>query len=239
MKKNYRTALSQATINSYVNGEKTTNINIGNAISESLKYGQNNIGNILVIGLVMLLLLFLLPWTIAGLMIGIYNERVNGEKLEVSTLFKGFDHFLPILIYTIIAVAIPMIIGVILGIVPVLFEGTALGTILAIFAQLSSYFIGFLVTGLLFFSLHFIIFASMEPVEAIKSSLKIAKNNLIYVSLAALVFNLIGGVGALLCGIGIFFTYPLGLLAQYFAIAEEFNTEQQQGSTDDILKHLV
>lgn len=83
--------------------------------------------------------------------------------------------------------------------------GTMVGFILCylpgiVFAFVSSY------------ALHFTIDKRLAPVEAIKASIDLVKNNLGNTLIWYIVGGLIGGAGAIACGIGIIFTLPIMII---------------------------
>ncbi|WP_182379128.1 hypothetical protein [Nocardioides sp. WS12] len=82
---------------------------------------------------------------------------------------------------------------------------TIVGTILC---YLPGIIIGFFTS----YSLYFVIDKRLAPVEAIKASIDLVKNNIGNALIWYLVGGLIGGAGAILCGVGLIFTLPIALI---------------------------
>lgn len=82
---------------------------------------------------------------------------------------------------------------------------TLLGTILC-------YLPGLIVGFMLQFSIHFLLDKGLAPVEAAKASFNLVKDNLGNAIIWYLVASIVGGIGAIACGVGILVTYPIALV---------------------------
>lgn len=240
----YKKALSQDTIQAFINEKRTFDINIGQIINKAWEDATANIGNTLVIGLIMGSLSILGPWLMAGLYIGKYDERVNNKPFEIGSLFRGFDHGMPIFMYLLLTIGLMFA----AMIIPVMFIGVfaALAEQSAIFGILAGVFYLLLIVAIillstsLFFSLPFIIFGGMEAMDAMKASAKIIRNNLLTVFLFTFVAGLVAQLGVLACFVGIYFTLPVAYFAYYYAFADVFKIEStDKDATDQIIEHLL
>ncbi len=82
---------------------------------------------------------------------------------------------------------------------------TLVGTILC-------YVPGLIVGFLLQFSVHFLLDKGLAPVEACKASFELVKANLANAAIWYIVALVVGGAGAIACGVGILVTYPIALI---------------------------
>lgn len=92
-----------------------------------------------------------------------------------------------------------LVLGVIVG------GLTLVGTILC-------YIPGLIVGFLLQFSVHFLLDKGLAPVEAAKASFNLVKDNLGNAIIWYIVALIVGGIGAIACGVGILVTYPIALI---------------------------
>ncbi len=240
---NYRNSLSREKIQRFISEKRKFDINISTTIGRAWKDATSDVGNTFLIGLVFIFLGFLAPWLLAGLFIGKYEERVEGKRFEINSLFKGFDHGGPIFMYLILNILFTigfLIIGLIpIGILVAMAEYSGIFALLAFLAYLVlilALIIGSLLT---FFSLQFIVFARMEPMEAMKASAGIIRNNLLTVFLFGFVSGIVAELGIFLCCIGFFFTLPVAYFAYYYAFQDVFQIEGDDDNTDEIIDHLV
>jgi uncharacterized membrane protein len=92
-----------------------------------------------------------------------------------------------------------LILGVIVG------GLTLVGTILC-------YLPGLIVGFFLQFSVHFLLDKGLAPVEAAKASFNLVKENLANAAIWYIVAVIVGGIGAIACGVGVLVTYPIALI---------------------------
>lgn len=92
-----------------------------------------------------------------------------------------------------------LVLGVIVG------GLTVVGTILC-------YVPGLIIGFLLQFSVHFLLDKGLAPVEAAKASFNLVKDNLGNAIIWYIVALVVGGIGAVACGVGILVTYPIALI---------------------------
>jgi uncharacterized membrane protein len=82
---------------------------------------------------------------------------------------------------------------------------TLVGTILC-------YLPGLVVGFLLQFAMYFVLDKGLAPVEACKASFELVKNNLSNTLIWYIVAVVVGGAGAIACGVGVLVTYPIVLI---------------------------
>lgn len=111
----------------------------------------------------------------------------DGRPFKAGEVFK-FDRLGPVLVTSII-------VGV----------GVMIGTVLC---YLPGIVIGFVCS----YALYFVVDKNLAPMDAIKASFDLVKNNLGTTLIWYIVGGLIGGAGAIVCGVGILFTLPIMLI---------------------------
>lgn len=116
-------------------------------------------------------------------------DVADGKPVSFGTFFRArsFGAFLGTALLT----ALGVVIGFMLFVVP--------GIVFAFFAQYATYFA---------------VDRGLGPVDAIKASVQMVKNNLgptFLVYLITLLVGFVAQLGSLLCGIGLLFTMPVGL----------------------------
>ena len=151
----------------------------------------------------------------------ILQKRYKGEPAQIGQVFDAFktDFVKGLVTMLLMAVAgicvfIPVIIVVIiLSRIPVC--GAPLAVVLyiaAIFALMSGLYFVWPIAAL----------SDVQPFDAIKRGLKFLGANVGPMALLALVTCLIAGAGAIVCGIGLFFTVPLATLIVVVAYNEYY-----------------
>lgn len=119
-------------------------------------------------------------------------HEVDGNKPAFASFFQ-FTNVAAIVIASII-IGIASTIGLVLFIIP-----------------------GLAVVFLTWFTLQFVIDQDQEPIDAIKSSFNLVKNNAGPLLLLALAFVGINILGAIPCGLGLFVTGPMTLIGSTYA----------------------
>ena len=115
---------------------------------------------------------------------------------QIGDLFKGFSLFLPTFLYFLILVVVSIVVSFVLGLIPCI--GGLLGMVLS-----------YCIQALVMFALFNIVDRKMEVIPAIQASVETVKLNFWpFVGFGA-VAGIIGGIGAIACGIGIGATLPL------------------------------
>jgi len=120
----------------------------------------------------------------------------KAPRPEVGTLFRGFDYFLNSFLFMIVWGIALFVVSVIVGLVPCI-------------GQLASLFVVFVAHALLMFGMFLIVDRRTEFWPASIESFNKVKPNFWPFLGFAIVSNLIGGIGAIACGIGVVFTLPI------------------------------
>ncbi len=239
---NYTTALSQDKIQSFIAEKRKYSLNIGDYMSKAWDDISKDWGTTLITGLLFYIASIIAPWMMSGLFIGKYEQRTQNKKMDLGSLFRGFDHGMPILMYLLISIAIIMVLFMVPYVVGLVMIGMAQQS--GIFALIGVFFIFLalisiiLFSTLFFFAVPFITFGGMDAWPAMKASMDIIKNNFFTTFLYMFVAGIVSGLGLLLCGFGILITIPLVYHAHYHAFQDVFQIEIKD-ETDEIIEHLV
>ncbi len=128
-------------------------------------------------------------------------KQMRGGKVELRDLFSGGSTYFPILISSILGAILTMV-GMVLCVVP-----------------------AFIVAGCLFFTVPLIIERRLGPIEAMKASYELTKNNLLMFTLFAFVVQLIAQAGSYACYVGLLATIPLLFTITAVAYRDSFGLE--------------
>ncbi len=161
--------------------------------------------NFVVLALSMLIAIILSTVT-AGILVGpmiagIYLITLalldrQTPKPEVGTLFKGFRFFLNTFLIILVWSVILFIVSAILGMVPVI-------------GQLAALFVIFAVQTLLMFAIFLIIDQNRDFWPASMQSFETVRTNFWPFLGLFIITSIIGAIGAIACGIGVFLTAPI------------------------------
>jgi uncharacterized membrane protein len=132
-------------------------------------------------------------------------------KPEVGDLFKGFTFFLQSFLFVLVASVILVVLIIILGLIP------CIGQVLALC-------VCFAASALLMFVMFLIVDRKMEFWPAIMESYNKVRANFWPFLGLAVVAQLIGGIGAVACGIGVIVTIPITTCILAVAYREVFGT---------------
>lgn len=132
-------------------------------------------------------LYFVVAAVLGSLLIRAALDITDGKTLDLAGIFR-FDKIGPVLIAS-------LIIG----------AATFVGTLLC---YLPGLVVGFLTQYTLFFLLD----KDLEPIEAIKASFEFVKTNFANVLVWYIIAALVGGAGAIVCGIGLLVTVPIVII---------------------------
>jgi uncharacterized membrane protein len=142
---------------------------------------------LMVILATLVFMVLLMPLS-ALLMGGMYKsafKQLRGGQLEFSDLFSARDRVWSIL-GAMLLTGLAVLIGLVLCVIP-----------------------AFIAIGLFFFAVPLVVEKGLGPVEALRASSDVTRQNLLMFTLYALVVQLIGSVGSYACYIGLLVTYPL------------------------------
>ncbi len=87
------------------------------------------------------------------------------------------------------------------------------------------------------FSQFLVVFFNMTAMDSITASFKLAMKHLGWLLLFGIVVGFIVGLGAIACFIGMLFTAPIGICAQYAMMADL--TGLNDNATDDTTRHFI
>jgi len=131
----------------------------------------------------------------------ILGRLMKEEPASLGELFDGFKDFRK-----------PFVMGLLLSLVIAVMAGIAfLINMIPVVGLIATVIMVFFVKSLLYFAVQIAAFSDASPVEAMAKSCRFALDNIGPVLLLTLVTVVIALVGVIACGIGWFFTVPLGL----------------------------
>jgi len=193
-------------------------VKFGEWIEKGFNLYKENFGILVLASLIAVLVSAVTAGVLAGPMAAgvllivfqLHDRREPGP--EVGTLLRGFDFFLNSFLFFIIWGIAIFIVSLVLGLVPCI-------------GQLASLFVVFVAHALLMFGLFLIVDRKMEFWPASVESFNMVKRNFWPFLGFSVVTNLIGGVGAVACGIGVVFTLPIQVCILTVAYREIFNNQ--------------
>jgi hypothetical protein len=173
---------------------------------------------------------------------GIYYtmmQKMDGKPFEFGDLFKGFNFFLPALIATLVYI-VPMFImifiqmGSMFGVMASMTDSHGRINETAIFALYGTLIVEGVIGGIIMSSIHaFIMFTypliverNLSGMDALKLSAKAVWGNLGGVVGLILAEFVLGFIGYLACGIGLYFVFPImfaGVLVAYRRVFPSMN----------------
>jgi uncharacterized membrane protein len=127
---------------------------------------------------------------LVGYMRMIQNEE-QGGKADFMDVFKGFDDFVPALLAVLLS-SIMVSIGFMLCFVP-----------------------GLLLIGLVPTAAYLVAVGEKDGINAIKRAFAAVKENLLGTVICSLVLGIVSSLGAIVCGVGMILTLPIGMIGMY------------------------
>lgn len=156
-------------------------------------------------------------WLQLGMTMGLL-KLARGQDVEFAELFRGGRFFLRFLgaalLYVLALVPVFIVCAVPAGVAIALTRGEPSG--LAIVAIIASIILW--VVGVMFVSVRLYLFPYVlvdrdcGAIDSIRASFEITRGHVVELLAVALLSGLIGISGVLACGVGLLFTYPLGML---------------------------
>ncbi|WP_407482365.1 hypothetical protein [Elizabethkingia meningoseptica] len=202
-------------------------LNIGNAFSGGLELFKKDVGSML-INYLMTIVISMIPFCS---LLGIGNfykscrKIERGEKTEAGDIFN-FDDIVPylifafVMVFAVIAMVVPVEIMVLFsavfaernnGIEPV-FVVVIIIAVLLLLAMLM------VVSSVMYYYVAVVaLFGVKEFSKALKISWTLFKKNALSSIMLAIVVSLVGSLGVLLCGVGMFLSMPLAFCIRYVA----------------------
>ena len=144
---------------------------------------------VIVLGTILLLVLLA---AISSAYIGGVLDIANGVPVSIGSFFK------------------PRLIGPVIVATLLVGIATALGSLLC-------YIPGLIVSIFAFFTTVALIDRNLSAIDAIKTSIDIAKNNFVQVLIAWLLYSVVLAVGSFICYVGLLVAAPVAILFQVYA----------------------
>lgn len=158
---------------------------------------------------------------LAGLIyivLGCLDNRL--PKPEVGNVFKGFNYFLNSFLFILVWGLVTVILSIVLHVIPIL-------------GQLLSFLAGFVVQALIMFGMFLIVDSEHNCWPASRKSYEIVKTNFWPFLGFSAVAGILGGLGAILCGIGVAVTLPIQVCIIGVAYREIFGTPNGEFAIDE------
>jgi hypothetical protein len=219
---------------------KGYNFNIGKYVSEGFEIFKRDIGGFLVATL-LAIVMSIIPFCgilAIGNFYKICRKVDQGQKVQAGDIFDFTDfgvYFkLMILVFVIIMI---LMIPLEVTIIPVFVAASTGGEQLDPIVMMSGLGIWFFLYILFLFafsvSLFFVqplisLYRIQSVREAYSLSWKIAKKNFFMIFLFTIVVGFISQLGILACGVGLFFTIPLGICIRYASYKDVLETQNQK-----------
>ncbi len=195
------------------------NVNFSDWFQKGFDLYRDNLALFIPAALIAVVLSVVTLGILAGpMMVGlilITLARLDGQEAEIGDLFRGFHLFLPSFLFVLVWGVVLFIGTVILGVVP------CLGQILGILYAYS-------LSTLVMFGPYLIAERKMEFWDASLVSINMIKQNFWPFLGFGIVAMIIGGIGAIACGIGVVVTLPI----QYAVLAVAFRDLFGSGGSD-------
>ena len=180
----------------------TLSVDIGGFVSEGLEIYKNNAVTLIIAVLLAACLASLTLGILAGPMgaglVLMVLRMKDGENVEIGDLFQGFSYFAPSFLFTLIWGLINIVISFALAMVP--FIGTAV-----------SIFVSLAIGTVIIFGLPLIVDRKMDFWTASLESIDKVKPVFWPMLGLLIISSLIGDLGIIACGIGIFATLPISI----------------------------
>lgn len=245
-------SINPETINSRI--ENGYNFNFGAYLSDGFNVFTKQWLNFSLFTLVSFLMAVVSTITIIGPMVialasiigfGVVADKVQkNEPISFNDFFRGFDNLGQLIILALIQLSMIIVLYIPIIVFSVLSIGSAKSdwglspiTSLLILIYYPIMYIGlYAILGSLFFSVYLIHYGGYGAVEAVKTSFKLFKKNWLMLMLFIFIMNMVGGVGILLCVIGVLASYSL-IGISYFMAAKDIVLTTEISEIDQIGKH--
>lgn len=198
-------------------------VKFGEWIEKGFNLYKENIGVLILVSLLAGVLCVASLGILAGPMLagltlitlGLFDKK--GPKPEVGKLFDGFNYFLNSFLFILVWGVVIFVASLILAFLPVV-------------GQLASIFLAYAAQALLMFGLFLIVDKKMDFWPASMESINKVKINFWpFLGLSA-VASIIGGIGVIVCGVGIVVTFPIQFCILTVAYREVFGGTETPAS---------
>ncbi len=179
-------------------------IDIGAELSKGWNVFKLNMGVLVVAGVIATLVTLVTCLVLSGpLSAGLFlviRRLIQNDpvKPQAGDVFKGLDYFLQSFLLMLFCFVVSLVCSLVLGIVPIL-------------GQLVSIALSLALNSLMMWSLMFVAYEKRTAVEAVKKAVASLKAGEFTVPLLfGALASLISHAGMFVCGVGVFFTIPIG-----------------------------
>ncbi|MDD4017241.1 MAG: hypothetical protein PHV28_04780 [Kiritimatiellae bacterium] len=179
-------------------------IDIGAELSKGWNVFKLNMGVLIVAGVIATLLTLVTCLVLSGpLSAGLFlvvRRLIQNDpvKPQAGDVFKGLDYFLQSFLLMLACFVVSLVCSLVLGIVPIL-------------GQLASIVLSLALNSLMMWALMFVAYEKRTAMEAVKKAVASLKAGEFTVPLLfGVLASLVSNVGMLACGVGVFFTIPIG-----------------------------
>ncbi len=177
-------------------------MDIGKNLQQSFHLYRQHFGTLLlaclIAGVLAVITFGILAGPLAGGLLALGLKLARGEKGEFKEIFAHFDQFIPALLVTLMLWTAALVIWVITAI-------PAVGWIVNLIAGPA--------LGLLYWlTIGFVVDQKMKPLEALRRSIDCCAAEPLPLWLYALLTGILGGIGAVVLGIGVILTLPFGIV---------------------------
>lgn len=220
----------------------------GRCFSEGWELIRDDYLTLVGISLCGLVLMYLLPVVLqgpvyCGMFILIF-DRMRGGRVSFERFFDGFNFFLPSFLVTLLAlipgliltvVIVALAIGAVASGVALESEGISGALLGSLGLLVAVLIVGLLVAIsiqiLISFALPLVIERRLGPVDACKTSARAVMDNLGLVVGLVVIQSLLTLAGALLCGIGVIFAFPIIFASSAVAYRHMFGLDSTRNGS--------
>ena len=220
---------------------KGYDFNIGKYISEGFELFKKDIGGF-ILATLLAFIMSIIPFCgllALGNFYKICKKVDQGEKVQAGDIFDFTDFGMYFKLYLLVlAIVVVLMIPIQIMLVPIFMTAqyTDAGDIgPALFAGGMGIWIFLFVLLMIAFSLSLYFVQPLISIHRVQSvrqayslSWKIAKKNFLMIFLFTIVVGVISELGILACGIGLFFTIPLGICMRYVSYKDVLETQNQK-----------
>ncbi|KQT24616.1 hypothetical protein ASG22_11525 [Chryseobacterium sp. Leaf405] len=219
---------------------KGYDLNIGKYISEGFEIFKKDIGGF-ILATLLAVVMSIIPFCgilAMGNFYKICKKADQGQKVEAGDIFDFTDFWVYFKLMILVTIVV-MILMIPLGftIIPVIVAANAGGEYIdpvVVMGGMGIWFFLYILFMIAFsVSLFFVQpLISLYRVQSVRLayslSWKIAKKNFLMIFIFSIVVGIISQLGIIACGIGLFFTIPLGICIRYAAYKDVLETQNQK-----------
>ena len=212
-------------------------IKIGDYLSKGFEIYKKEWVNYSLFSLLSLIIAIVAGATIIGMFFvalplslgyAVASEKVeNNEKLSLNDFFKPFDKTMQLFMLALIIIGV-IFVGYFIAALPLaLTSSSDTDNPLSIFSILIFFIISLVImlfAVFILFAPYLVYFGNYSASDAIKTSIKLGKQNALMIFLFLVVNGIIGQLGAIACYVGMFVTLPISSIAMYLMVKDAILT---------------